>query len=185
MDNGGTEMIIMINGAFGVGKTTVANELLQNINNSMLYDPEIVGFMLREIITEDIKHENEKTDNFQDLELWKVLVVNVAKQLKTKYNKNLIVPMTIYNKEYLQYILEGFKEIDEKTFHFCLIAKEETIFERLRQRGEAEGNWCYQQSRKCEEAYKDQYFEEFIETDHTSIDDIVQRIQNEVSLLNA
>lgn len=68
-------MIIMINGAFGVGKTTVANELLQTVSNSMLYDPEIVGFMLREIITEDIKHENEKTDNFQDLELWKVLVV--------------------------------------------------------------------------------------------------------------
>lgn len=91
MDNGGTEMIIMINGAFGVGKTTVANELLQTVSNSMLYDPEIVGFMLREIITEDIKHENEKTDNFQDLELWKVLVVNVAKQIKAKYKKNFSV----------------------------------------------------------------------------------------------
>ena len=84
-------MIIMINGAFGVGKTTVANELLQTVSNSMLYDPEIVGFMLREIITEDIKHENEKTDNFQDLELWKVLVVNVAKQIKAKYKKNFSV----------------------------------------------------------------------------------------------
>lgn len=177
-------MIIMINGAFGVGKTTVANELLKNINNSMLYDPEIVGFMLREIITEDIKHENEKTDNFQDLELWKVLVVNVAKLLKEKYKKNLIVPMTIYNKDYLQYILEGFKEIDEKTYHFCLTAKEETIYERLRLRGEDKGNWCFQQSKKCLEAYKDKSFEQFIETDDTSIDSIVQRILNEVSLLN-
>ena len=43
-------MIIMINGAFGVGKTTIANELLKEIKNSMIYDPEEVGFMLRNII---------------------------------------------------------------------------------------------------------------------------------------
>ncbi|MCC3357163.1 AAA family ATPase [Bacillus sp. REN16] len=29
-------MIIMINGAFGVGKTTIANELQKEIKNSMI-----------------------------------------------------------------------------------------------------------------------------------------------------
>lgn len=174
-------MIIMINGAFGVGKTSVANDLHKMINNSMIFDPEEIGFMLRNIISEDIKHSYEKTDNFQDFELWKVLVVNVAELLRKSYNKHLIVPMTIFKKAYLEYIFNGFKEIDEKTFHFCLTAKEETIFERLRKRGEVEGNWCFVQTKKCIEAYKDNCFEQFIDTDNLNVNDIVNIINDKVS----
>lgn len=36
-------MIIMINGAFGVGKTTTAQALNEELANSMIYDPELVG----------------------------------------------------------------------------------------------------------------------------------------------
>lgn len=173
-------MIIMINGAFGVGKTTVANELFKVIDNSMIFDPEVVGFMLRYIITEDIKHDEEKTDNFQDFDLWKTLTVKVAELIKSKYRLNLIVPMTIFNKGYFKYIYKGFKEIDEQTFHFCLIASEETIYERLRFRGETEGNWCFQQTKKCVEAYDDKVFEEYIITDDVSVSDIVNSIKRTV-----
>jgi 2-phosphoglycerate kinase len=55
-------MIIMINGAFGVGKTSVANELQKTINNSMIFDPEEIGYMLRNIITEDIAYPSETTN---------------------------------------------------------------------------------------------------------------------------
>jgi tRNA uridine 5-carbamoylmethylation protein Kti12 len=177
-------MIIMINGAFGVGKTSVANELQNRINNSMIFDPEEIGYMLRNIITEEIAHPSEKTDNFQDYQLWKQLVVNVASLLKRTYDKDLIVPMTIYNKGYFKYIFNGFKEIDEETFHFCLTAKEETIYERLRKRGESEGNWCFQQTRKCMDGYKDRCFESFINTDGVNINDIVNIINQKVSSLN-
>ena len=61
----------MINGAFGVGKTTVANKLLEELDNFMLFDPEEVGFMLQQVIPDDIKKLNEQTDNFQDLEMWR------------------------------------------------------------------------------------------------------------------
>jgi deoxyadenosine/deoxycytidine kinase len=37
----------MINGAFGSGKTTTAQMLKPLIPNSMIYDPEEVGYMLR------------------------------------------------------------------------------------------------------------------------------------------
>lgn len=40
----------MINGAFGVGKTTIANELVKEIENSMIYDPEEISFMLSNIL---------------------------------------------------------------------------------------------------------------------------------------
>ena len=116
-------MIIMINGAFGAGKTSVANELLRTVDDFMLFDPEVVGFMLRHIIPDDIKLAKERTDNFQDLTMWSSLTVKVAEELQQTYKKNLIVPMTIYNKDYFRYIFDGFKKIDEETHHFCLTAK--------------------------------------------------------------
>ena len=42
-------MIVILDGAFGVGKTTAAKGLLARIPDSMLYDPEDVGQMLRTI----------------------------------------------------------------------------------------------------------------------------------------
>ncbi|MGE8205638.1 AAA family ATPase [Heyndrickxia sp. NPDC080065] len=171
----------MINGAFGVGKTTVSMELLKQVENSMLFDPEEVGFMLRNIIPIEIKQMEATTGDFQDLELWKELTVTVAKSLTTKYKKNLIVPMTIHNEEYFNYIFNGFKNIDEQTYHFCLVANESTIFERLRNRGEEEGNWCFQQTRKCIEAFKGNSFEEYINTEDISVDTIVSNIKEKLS----
>ncbi|QHW33784.1 tunicamycin resistance protein [Paenibacillus rhizovicinus] len=174
-------MIIMINGAFGIGKTSVANKLWNSMMNSMIYDPEVVGYMLRNMIPEELRTPDERTDNFQDMELWKILVVQVAELLYKKYRKSLIVPMTIYNKDYFRYIYEGFKQIDPHTYHFCLIGSEETIGERLRNRGESEGNWCFQQIGKCLEAYQDPCFEDFIRTDDVSVDDIVQTIETRLT----
>jgi adenylate kinase family enzyme len=174
-------MIIMINGAFGAGKTTVASELLTKIENSMLYDPEVVGYMLRHIISDDMKLPEERTDNFQDLVPWKILVVQVAEQLKKQYGKNLIVPMTIYNEEYFQYIKTGFQEIDHRTYHFCLNANEATIHERLRKRGEEEGNWCFRQTRKCVEAFNSGQFGKYIETDNIDVNTVVDLILQDIS----
>jgi broad-specificity NMP kinase len=115
-------VIIIINGAFGVGKTTISNELLKEIKYSMIYDPEEIGFMLRNIVPENIKQLEAETGDFQDLQLWKELTVEVAKLLISKYNMNLIVPVTIRNPEYFHYIIEGLKSIDKQTYHFCLTA---------------------------------------------------------------
>ncbi|MDG3135252.1 adenylyl-sulfate kinase [Streptococcus suis] len=40
-------MIIWLNGPFGVGKTTLANILHKRIENSYLYDPELLGDFLQ------------------------------------------------------------------------------------------------------------------------------------------
>lgn len=177
-------MILMINGAFGVGKTTVATKLLEDLDSFMLFDPEEIGFMLRQVIPDEIKTFDERTDDFQDLKMWRSLTVAVAEQLQKTYGKNLIVPMTIFNKDYFQYIINGFKRIDEKTYHFCLTAKEETIHQRLLQRGETEGNWCFQQTEKCLVAFEGTSFEKFISTDELSIEEIVKIIRKDVGLIS-
>jgi tRNA uridine 5-carbamoylmethylation protein Kti12 len=169
-------MIIMINGAFGAGKTTIATELLNKINDSMIFDPEVVGYMVREILPEDIRKIESKSGDFQNYELWRVLTVETARKLKEQYGKNLIVPMTLRVPEYFTYIFNGFKNIDEQTYHYCLKASKETIFERLRNRGEEEGNWCFQQTDKCLKAFEEHDFGEYIKTDQVEIEDIVKTI---------
>jgi len=173
-------MIIMVNGAFGVGKTTISNELLKVVNNSMLYDSEEIGFMLRNILPNHIKRLEANTGDFQDLELWKELTVQVADALKTTYKRNLIVPMTIRNPDYFHYIKSGFSRIDEQIYHFCLTATKDTIYKRLRNPGEEEGNWCFQQTEKCLCAFKENDFGEYIDTDNLSIRTIIANIKKKI-----
>ncbi|RYG26955.1 hypothetical protein EON82_01225 [bacterium] len=45
-------MIVILNGAFGVGKTTLANALLAQQPDWMIFDPEEVGAMLWKICPE-------------------------------------------------------------------------------------------------------------------------------------
>lgn len=178
MERGGyTFMIIMINGAFGVGKTTISNELKNAVNNSMVFDPEEVGFMLRNILPVETKQLEAESGDFQDFKLWKVLTVEVAKSLILKYKSNLIVPMTIRNPEYYNFIINGFREIDDQTFHFCLTASENTIFSRLRKRGEEEGNWCYRQTKLCLKAFNEYNFEKYINTESKTVGEVVEEIQ--------
>ncbi|WP_235864118.1 AAA family ATPase [Sutcliffiella halmapala] len=166
----------MLNGAYGVGKTSVAERLVEIIENAMIFDPEEVGFMLRQLIPENVKLDQEKTDNFQDYILWKTLTVQVAEQIKDTYQKHLIVPMTVFNKEYLQFIRNGFEKIDKDTFHFCLTATQDTIHDRLIERGETEGNWCFQQTTKCLQAFDDEMNEVKIDTEKKSVEELVHEI---------
>ena len=39
-------MIVWINGAYGVGKTSVAKRLVARSRHAMLIDPELIGFLI-------------------------------------------------------------------------------------------------------------------------------------------
>lgn len=58
-------MIIWINGAFGSGKTTCAYELNRRLPDSFVYDPENIGYFIRENIPKKL-HELD----FQNHEQW-------------------------------------------------------------------------------------------------------------------
>ncbi|PJK16125.1 tunicamycin resistance protein [Chryseomicrobium excrementi] len=173
-------MIILVNGAFGVGKTTAAERLHSEIDNSMIYDPEMVGFLLRELLPSDIKKQESPGGDFQDYHLWRTMVVDTARHLKAQYGKHLIVPMTIRNHSYFTYITQGFQALDAATYSFCLTASKETIHNRLLGRGEEPGNWCFQQTDGCLEAYEKDYFGEKIVTENKSIDDVIEIILSRI-----
>lgn len=176
-------MIVMINGAFGVGKSTVASQLVNHLPNTMIYDPEEVGFMLRNIIPDVLKLEDERTGDFQDLGLWKVLVVDVAQQIVHKYSCNLLVPMTLKNKDYFDYIYAGLRSIDQNTFCFCLSASKKCIHKRLEERGDKLGSWAYNQTEDCLNAYSSDCFGEYIDTENKNIKDTVDHIISKLEII--
>ena len=173
-------MIIIINGPFGVGKTAVANELQRRVQNCMLYDPEEVGFMLRSMIPQDIKEPAEATGDFQDMELWRILTAVVAEEVKRKYRRTLIVPMTICNREYLSYIRDRFAQIDT-TFHYCLLARKEIIHQRLAERGDAVGSWPFLQTDRCLRSFSGSDFEEYIDSEGIDVAGICDLMMSRIA----
>jgi hypothetical protein len=80
-------VIIWINGGFGAGKTTLAQELHRRLPDAVIYDPEDVGLMLWKWI--------RPNGDFQHLPSWRELVVATALSLHRHHAETLIVPMSL------------------------------------------------------------------------------------------
>jgi predicted AAA+ superfamily ATPase len=78
-------LIVIINGPYGVGKTSVAENLIKKIPSSILFDTEEIGFLLDKLIRSEIRKEFEKGD-WKELELWKKLVVDIGISLIKEWN---------------------------------------------------------------------------------------------------
>ncbi|WP_200902481.1 MULTISPECIES: hypothetical protein [Protofrankia] len=68
-------MICWINGSFGAGKTTFTEELRRRCPDAVVFDPEEVGFMLRDMLPP------APSGDFQDLPAWRLLVVETGRVL--------------------------------------------------------------------------------------------------------
>jgi len=174
-------MIIMINGSFGVGKTTTAQEMVKSIPNALLYDPEIIGFAVREI-TKDARLPEEETSDFQDIAMWRPLVINAAEQLANRYHRPLIVPMTLANLTYLDEIRNGFKSFDSQVYHVCLTASLPTIHKRLAERGDGDKLWALNKAVEYVPMFSDARFSQHIDTEQQTIAEVVATILQYIAL---
>ncbi|MFD9720853.1 NUDIX domain-containing protein [Streptomyces sp. NPDC059076] len=119
-------MIVWINGAFGAGKTTAARELIDLIPNSTLYDPELIGAQLRLLLP--AKRLAEVSD-YQDLPIWRRLVVDTAAALLSEVGGVLVVPMTLLRQEYRDEIFGALASRRIPVRH-VLVRPDETILRR-------------------------------------------------------
>src|SRR6185369_14029563 len=92
-------VIIWINGGFGSGKTTLAEELSRRLPDAVVYDPEDVGLMLWKWLPPN--------RDFQHLPSWRELVVATALSLRRHHADTLIVPMSLIRDAYRAEILGG------------------------------------------------------------------------------
>lgn len=167
-------MIIMLNGTFGVGKTTTAAALHQRLPQAMIFDPETVGQLAR-YITAGLRSGAEDTDDFQDIRIWPPLTVATAQQLARSYRRPLIVPMTIVNPAYLEPIRTGFSTIGH-VYHFCLMASLPTIQQRLQARGDGPGSWTWRKAEQYVPKLRDAVYAAHIDTDQLGVDAVAERI---------
>ncbi|WP_181797687.1 NUDIX hydrolase [Streptomyces sp. WELS2] len=120
--------VVWINGAFGAGKTTTARELIELIPNSALFDPEIIGGALTHLLPP--KRLAEAGD-FQDLPIWRRLVVDTAAAMLAELGGTLVVPMTLLRQEYRDEIFGGLAARRIPVHHLLLAPTETILRERI------------------------------------------------------
>ena len=164
-------MIIWINGAFGSGKTHTAAELHRRIPDSFLYDPENVGFWLR-----DNEPESLWLDNFQDEPLWRTVNRDMLLHLAANYSGTILVPMTLVSVRYYDEIIAAVRENGVDLRHFLLHPSKETVRKRLASRGERENSWAWQQADRCYSAFENPIFENRIPNDRMTVPETAEAI---------
>ena len=166
-------MIIIINGAFGVGKSTVGRLLWRKIPGSRLYNPEWAGSVLMRIPF--LSFKGSGTDDFQDVELWRRSVVHGTRIFHLFSGGTVIVPMAFSRRDYFDEVLVGMREFDDEIRVFCLKAGMETIRKRLEQRG-GEMDWPLRKAKECIEAHQDPHFGATVDTEGVNAEEVARDI---------
>src|SRR5207248_3034148 len=128
---------------------TVAERLVEILPNSFLFDAEEVGQFLNKVLG-----SIDQPDDFQHYPMWRSLVVTTAKLLRQSYDRDLIMPMTIWHLPYFDEVIGGLRRIEPSFYHFCLTASVVTIQERLRRRGTGPGTWTWDRAERCHAAFQ-------------------------------
>ncbi|MGW5097191.1 NUDIX hydrolase [Streptomyces nodosus] len=121
-------VIIWINGAFGAGKTTTARELIELIPNSTLFDPEVVGGALPHLLPPKCLAE---VGDFQDLPIWRRLVIDTAAAMLAELGGVLVVPTTLLRQDYRDEIFGGLAARRIPVRHVLLAPAETILRERI------------------------------------------------------
>jgi cytidylate kinase len=165
-------MIIWINGAFGSGKTQTAFEINRRLENSYVYDPENIGYFFRRNMPKEIIQ-----GNFQDQVLWRTFNYEIIKNIYAKYNGHIIMPMTIYDKKYIEEIIGKLLKENIKIDHYILGASKEIILKRLSKRHEKKDSWAAKQIDICIHGFNKLKEESiYIDTEGLSITEVVETI---------
>lgn len=164
-------MILLLNGALGIGKSSVARLLTREVPGSAVYNPEFVGLVLQKIS----RLAGQPVSDFQDLKSWRTLTVAGIRFLSMRY-RNVIVPMAFSNVQYLDEVRAGIRHFEPGVLHFCLVAPVEIVHERLRQRGALPGRnaWEFRRAAECCVAHAQGAFAIHIDAATTSADAIAR-----------
>lgn len=154
-------MVIWINGAFGSGKTSVANVLRSKMGNVHLFDPEEIGFFLWDNFPENMKRKGD----FQNIPLWREFTYKMIKYISENYDGTVVIPMTLINEVYYNEIIGMLLRDGISVRHFILSASKETILYRLKQRGEDDDCWGAVHAERCIEALGHSIKGELIDTE--------------------
>jgi hypothetical protein len=113
-------VFVWLHGAFGAGKTSVAAEISARRDEVVLCDPEVVGYMLRELLP-------VPSGDFQDLPEWRALVVAIGEALDARSRRLVLAPMTLLREDYAEEIFYGLRARDVALHQVLLDASDEGV----------------------------------------------------------
>jgi len=169
-------MILWINGAFGAGKSTTAEELARHLDKSFIYDPEQVGYFLWDNFPDEMRRKGD----FQNMAIWRQFNYKILKHIAENYTGTVIVPMTIYVKQYYDEIIGCLENDGIAIRHFILTASREAIIDRVVKRGGDCDGWEAQHIDVCLDAFDNDIPGHKIDTEKMNIDEVASEI---ISLL--
>jgi chloramphenicol 3-O-phosphotransferase len=172
-------MVVLINGSFGIGKTTIAKRLRDALPGSAIYDPELVGFILMRA-GKLLRLAGSGTDDFQDMPLWRRSVGAGIRLIGRLASGPVIVPMTFTSRDYFDEVVTDLRFSGAQPRVFCLQASLETIAKRLEKRKldpqGKESGWITRRNLECVEAHRDSHFGEPVDTENRSAQEVAQEI---------
>ncbi|MFT9847096.1 tunicamycin resistance protein [Aneurinibacillus sp. REN35] len=137
----------------------------------MCYDPENVGFFIRENLPKVIVKED-----FQHYTMWREYNYSMLKYIDSEYDGTIIVPMTVVHPQYFNEIIGRLRSDGVRITHFTLCASKETLLKRLHSRGEGKHSWAAQQIERCINGLSNEIFQHHIDTENMLIEDVVEKI---------
>jgi hypothetical protein len=129
-------MFLMLNGSFGIGKTTAAEGLARQLPGAAISNPEVVGYLLRRLPSFMLGLRRQPGD-YQDMVLWRRLIVHQARWVHRRAEV-VVVPMAFTNRAYLETFADAL-EATAPVQLVCLVAPLAVIRARLALRAAEEG----------------------------------------------
>ena len=159
------QMFVLLNGSFGIGKTTTAKLLAQRLPDAAISDPERVGYVLRRLPPWLLGMRHQPGD-YQDLALWRRLIVGQARLVHLRA-RTVIVPMAFTNLDYLDAFAAALEQI-APVRRFCLVAPLDVVRQRLAARVAAEAGremneFEIRRTAECALAHQDPAFGEKVD----------------------
>lgn len=118
-------MIIWINGTFGSGKTTTGALLADLDTRLRTFDPEWVGYMLRNNLA-----DHHVTD-FQEFASWRRLVPIVADEIVRTTGQGLVAVQSVLDESYWDELASGLSALGHQIFLVVLEAEERVMWQRI------------------------------------------------------
>ena len=153
-------IFVLLNGSFGIGKTTTAKLLLRAVPGAAISDPEHVGYMLRRLPAFALGLRRQPAD-YQDMVLWRRLIVTQARWVRRRCDV-VIIPMAFTNRDY-RVGFEGALTATAPVTRLCLVAPLDVVRSRLQRRAlneERQGltEFELRRSEECVVAHSDPFF---------------------------
>jgi len=141
-------MIYWLNGAYGVGKTTVAEALQPLLRNAHIFDPEMVGNGIRDNYPDSLFCET-----YEEYPIWLETNYKLLKDLYERYDGDIIAPMTLLQESSYTAIIGRLLGDGIPARYIYLDADEATLKHRMIDSGREEpDSWCVRHIPACLDA---------------------------------